>query len=77
MNFDSSTGYRCRFQNFSTNLYIYIYICLEHFQKGRTEEDEEEGQGEESYRSRHRWIADLTTDQLNRFRVNSKRDTLE
>ena len=39
--------------------------------------EEEEGQGEESYRSRDRSeLADLKIDQLNAFRVNSKRDVL-
>ena len=60
---------------------------MERFQRQRAEKkeegderrEEEQGQGEESYRSQHRswWVAGLKTDHLNAFRVNSKRDTLE
>ena len=61
------------------------YIFLEHFQRQRTEEEEERlNKKKDKEKSRVEvdievswWIADLKTDQLNAFRVNSKRDTLE
>ena len=65
------------------------YIFLEHFQRQRTEKEERrktKGQKKKKDKEKIRtevstevswWIADLKIDQLNAFRVNSNRDTLE
>ena len=61
----------------SLSLPIYTWNV---FRKKRRKTEEEEEQGEESAEVdvEVSWrIADLKTDQLNVFRVNSKRDTLE
>ena len=60
------------------------YIFLEHFQRQGTEEEERLKKKKDKKKSRTEvnievswWIADLRTDQLDTFRVNSKRDILE
>ena len=55
------------------------YIFLEHFQRRGTEKEERQKKEKDKDKSRTEvgievswWIADLKTDQLNAFRVNSK-----
>ena len=68
-----------RFLYCSFSLPIYSWNT---FRDGRIEEDDGRQKNKEKSRTEvdievSRWIADLKTDQLNAFRVNSERDTLE